>query len=107
MWAAFRRRGATCHGGAEGEDGSSSYGGHCEVAPRMREPHDSEPGLRPGFSAAGRACGEPAEERGGRSRRRDRHHGSRYAADPAHKPASSVDAVRVPHRRRESAGDLA
>lgn len=33
-----------------------------------------------------------------------RHHGSRFAADPAHKPASSVDAVRVPHRRRESAG---
>ena len=36
-----------------------------------------------------------------------RHHGSREAADPAHKPASSVDAVRVPHRRRVSAGDLA
>ena len=33
-----------------------------------------------------------------------RHHGSREAADPAHKPASSVDAVRVPQRRRESAG---
>jgi len=31
------------------------YGGHSEVAPRMREPHDSEPGLRPGFAAAGKS----------------------------------------------------
>jgi len=35
-----------------------------------------------------------------------RHHGGRRAADPAHKPASRVDAVRVPHGRRESAGGL-
>ena len=53
-----------------------------------------------------RVCGEHLEDR--RSRpdlASGRHHGSRYAADPAHKPASSVDAVRVPHGRRESAGD--
>jgi len=34
-----------------------------------------------------------------------RHHGTPiHRGDPAHKPASSVDAVRVPHGGRESAG---
>ena len=49
-----------------------------------------------------RACGEPVEER--KKSSDARHRGGRKAADPAHKPASSVDAVRVPHGRRESAG---
>ena len=49
-------------------------------------------------------CPKKQKSRASRLAKPDaRHHGGRQV-DPAHKPASSVDAVRVPHRRRESAG---
>jgi hypothetical protein len=69
----------------------------------------------PDFLLLERACGRSRKSRGAR------HHGSpdlvRVGTDSAHppspeamaghgKPASSVDAVRVPHGRRESAGGL-
>jgi len=54
-----------------------------------------------------RACGGLLKTGRSRASRRAtpdaRHHGGRQD-DPAHKPAASVDAVRVPHGRRESAG---
>jgi len=76
-----------------------------EVAPRMREPHDSEAGRRPVF-AAGKSLLKKEKSRASRLAKPDaRHRGTPTCrGDPAHKPASSVDAVRVPHGRCVSTG---
>jgi len=105
--AASRRRSAVA-------ERSSGYGGHGEVAGghsflRMALRADP-PTPRSGAARAGIERGgwqKNLKSRASRLAKPDaRHHGSRKAADPAHKPASSVDAVRVPHGRRESAGGL-